>query len=211
MSVGRLIIGLTGGIGCGKSTVADMFAERGAALIDTDQIAHRLTISGGAAIPAIRAQFGDVFIAASGAMDRARMREHVFADSEAKQRLESILHPLIRVEADNAARRANGVYLIFVVPLLIESGDWKQRISRLLIVDCPEPLQISRVMSRNGLSDQQVSAIMRSQASREVRLAAADDVIVNDGDTAALTPQVDRLHAFYMLLADELAATGETK
>jgi dephospho-CoA kinase len=201
-------IGLTGGIGCGKSTVADLFVERGATVIDTDQIAHQLTMPGGIALPAIRAQFGDAFIGPDGAMDRARMRAHVFADPTEKQKLEAILHPLIRQETEGAAANASGPYVIFVVPLLIESGTWKERVSRVLVIDCPEQLQIERVIRRSSLTEAQVRAIMAAQVSREVRLAAADDTIVNDGDVNAITPQVDRLHARYCTLADEQRAHG---
>lgn len=194
-------IGLTGGIGSGKTTAADLFAARGAAVIDTDRIAHQLTAAGGAAIGEIRAQFGDAFVTESGAMDRAKVRDYVFSDPMAKARLEAILHPLIRSEVEQAALQAHGDYLIFVVPLLVESGTWKQRVSRVLVVDCKEETQISRVMSRSGLSASQVRAIMAAQASRQERLAAADDVIDNDGDARTLVPQVDRLHALYASLA----------
>jgi dephospho-CoA kinase len=193
---------LTGGIGSGKTMVAGMFAARGAAIIDTDHFAHQLTLPSGIAIPAIRAQFGEAFLTADGAMNRMKMRETVFADPAAKKRLESILHPLIRSETERAARQARGVYLMFVVPLLVESGTWKQRTSRVLVVDSREQLQVERVMNRSGLTETQVRAIMATQASRETRLAAADDVIVNDGDAAALVPQIDRLHALYSSLAE---------
>jgi dephospho-CoA kinase len=195
-------VGLTGGIGSGKTMVADMFAVRGAAIIDTDHIAHQLTAPGGIAIPAIRAQFGEAFLMADGAMNRVKMRETVFADPVAKRQLEFILHPLIRSETDRAAAQARGVYLMFVVPLLVESGTWKQRTSRVLVVDSREQLQVERVMSRSGLTEVQVRAIMATQASREVRLAAADDVIVNDGEAMALVPQIERLHALYSSLAE---------
>lgn len=194
-------VGLTGGIGSGKSTVADLFAAHGAALIDTDQIAHQLTAPAGLAMPAIKAEFGDAFITSSGAMDRARMRELVFTDPAAKARLEAILHPLIRSETERAAAQAQGDYLLFVVPLLVESGSWKNQVSRVLVVDCPEEAQIARVMQRNGLAEHQVRAIMAAQATRAARLAIADDVVVNDADAAALVPQVQRLHAFYVSLA----------
>jgi dephospho-CoA kinase len=195
-------VGLTGGIGSGKTMVADMFAARGAAIIDTDHIAHQLTAAGGIAIPAIRAQFGEAFLMADGAMNRVKMREAVFADPVAKKQLEFILHPLIRSETDRAAAQARGVYLMFVVPLLVESGTWKQRTSRVLVVDSREQLQVERVISRSGLTEVQVRAIMATQASRETRLAAADDVIVNDGEAAALVPQIERLHALYSSLAE---------
>lgn len=194
-------IGLTGGIGSGKTTVADLFGERGAALIDTDAIAHQLTTPGGAAIDAIRAAFGDDFIGADGAMDRARMRAHVFADAGARKRLEAVLHPLIRSETARAAQAARGDYLIFVVPLLVESQPWRTRTSRILVVDCSEEVQIARVMQRNGMTRTQVEAIMTAQATRAERLAAADDIIENNGDTAALLPQIERLHALYLAMA----------
>lgn len=200
-SVRRFSVGLTGGIGSGKTTVADMFAARGAAIIDTDQIAHQLSAPEGLAIPEIRARFGEAFLTAEGAMDRARMREFVFAEPTAKARLEAILHPLIRIETERAAAQEKGDYLIFAVPLLVESGSWKQRVSRVLVVDCAEETQVRRVMFRSGLSESQVRAIMAAQASRQQRLMAADDVIDNDGDALALVPQVDRLHAMYLDLA----------
>lgn len=178
-----------------------MFAALGAALIDTDLIAHQLTVPGGAAMPLIAAQFGAGFIDAHGAMDRAKMRAAVFSDPAAKRRLEAILHPLIRIETERAAANAKGAYRIFVVPLLVESGKWKERVSRVLVVDCPEALQVSRVIARNGLDEAQVRAIMAAQASRQARLAAADDVIVNDAGIAQLTPQVERLHALYCAMA----------
>lgn len=200
----RFSVGLTGGIGSGKSTVADMFSERGAAVIDTDIIARQLTAPGGIAIETIRACFGDAFIDASGAMDRELMRARVFSDLTAKQQLEAILHPLIRTETANAGARAAGSYLIFAVPLLVESGNWKQRVGRILVVDCDEQVQLQRVMQRNALTEPQVRAIMATQATRQQRLQAADDVIVNDGARAALLPQVERLHALYEALSRSL-------
>ena len=200
-STTRFSIGLTGGIGSGKTTVTDMFAALGAAIIDTDNIAHALTAPGGAAIPAIHAQFGQAFLTSDGAMDRAKMREYVFTEPSAKAHLEAILHPLIRIETERAAAEAAGAYLIFAVPLLVESGSWKQRVARVLVVDCPEALQVQRVMRRSGLNEAQVRAIMAAQATRAMRLAAADDVVVNDDGIDALAPQVDRLHARYLSLA----------
>ena len=197
----RFSIGLTGGIGSGKSTVADLFAAHGAAVIDTDLIALQLTAAGGRAIEAIKLAFGAGFITASGAMDRDKMRVTVFANPSEKKRLETILHPLIREETEYAAAQAEGTYLLFVVPLLVESGLWKQRVSRVLTIDCSEEIQIRRVMQRNKLTEPQVRAIMATQAPREARLAAADDIIVNENDTAALIPQVQRLHDLYVSLA----------
>jgi dephospho-CoA kinase len=201
VSAGRFSVGLTGGIGSGKTTVAHMLEAHGAAVVDTDQIAHQLTAPGGAAIAQIHAAFGEAFLTPDGAMDRAKVREYVFAEPAAKARLEAILHPLIRIETERAAAEARGLYLVFVVPLLVESGKWKERLSRVLVVDCPEELQVRRVMNRNGLPEAQVRAIMAAQVPRQTRLAAADDVIVNDGDPSKLAPQVERLHALYAKLA----------
>ena len=197
----RFSVGLTGGIGSGKSTVADLFAALGAALIDTDLIAHALTAPGGAAMPAILEAFGPGFLQTDGALDRVAMRECVFNDPLAKQRLEAILHPMIGSETRRAAEAAGGDYQIYVVPLLVESGKWRARVDRILVVDCPEALQVTRVMQRSAMRDDQVRAIMAAQVSRATRLAAADDVIVNDADSAALPPQVARLHAMYCQLA----------
>ncbi|NVM76248.1 dephospho-CoA kinase [Duganella sp. SG902] len=198
MSRPPFAIGLTGGIGSGKSTVADMFAARGATIVDTDLIAHSMTAPHGPAMPAILSEFGPEFINDSGAMDRARMRQLVFADAGAKARLEAILHPRIRDAALAAGAAASGAYVIYAVPLLIESGTWRARVTRLLAVDCPEEVQIARVMARNNLPEAQVRAIMAAQVSRAERLAAADDVIVNNAGIDALEAQVARLHALYL-------------
>jgi len=193
----RLVIGLTGGIGSGKSLVANMFADRGASIVDTDQIAHSLTGPNGAAMPDILAEFGTHMADSRGAMDRAKMRELVFREPPAKRRLEAILHPMIRDATLAAAADASGDYVMLAIPLLVESGAWKQRVNRVLVIDCPEEVQVARVMARNGLAEDQVRAIMATQVPRAVRLAAADDVIDNGGRIEALTPQVDRLHGFY--------------
>lgn len=197
----RFSIGLTGGIGSGKTTVANLFGARGASIIDTDLIAHALTAPDGAAIASIRQQFGDTFIAADGAMDRAKMRAHVFANPTARYQLEAILHPLIRKETARAAATAMGSYLIFVVPLLVESRQWAGHTSRILVVDCSEEIQISRVMQRNGMARSQVEAIMQAQVSRTERLAVADDVIENNLDSSRLIPQIEQLHQAYLALA----------
>ena len=194
----RFSVGLTGGIGSGKSVVAAMFAARGASIVDTDKIAHGMTVPGGPAMPALLAEFGPEFADASGAMDRARMRALVFSDATAKARLEGILHPLIRAAALAAAEAATGSYVMFDVPLLVESGSWRSRVARVLVVDCPEALQIARVMARNSMPASQVQAIMSAQAPRSTRLAAADDIINNEGDLAALEPQIARLHDLYL-------------
>lgn len=196
-----LEIGLTGGIGSGKTRVADMFAARGAALIDTDLLAHEITAPGGAAIGPLVAAFGPGCLRPDGAMDRDAMRALVFSDPTAKATLEGITHPLIRslTESRAAAIRAGGQhpYLIYVVPLLVESGSWRARVGRVLVVDCQEETQIARVMARNGFTRAQVLAIMARQATRAARLAVADDVIDNDGPPEALAPQVARLDAKY--------------
>lgn len=195
------IVGLTGGIGSGKSAAATVLEELGATVIDTDAIAHELTAPGGAAIAPIRSAFGAGFISAEGALDRARMRELVFADASKKRLLESILHPMIRVRTDELARSARGAYVVLMVPLLIESGDYRQRCQRILVVDCPEAQQVARVMARSGLSAEAVRAIMANQVPRPARLAAADDVIDNSGDLAHLRRQATQLHARYLQLA----------
>jgi dephospho-CoA kinase len=201
-------VGLTGGIGCGKTTVADMFGALGASLVDTDAIAHALTAPQGAAMPAVLAEFGDDFATPDGALDRAKMRELVFTDPAARERLEAILHPRIREATAAAAAIASGPYVIFVVPLLIESGSWAGRVTRVLAIDCSEATQVARVMARNHLSEAQVRAIMAAQVTRAQRLAAADDVILNDDGIDALRPQVERLHAFYLQEAARLAASS---
>lgn len=191
-----LKIGLTGGIGSGKSRVADFFAELGASVIDTDVLAHELTAPGGAAIDAIRAEFGDALIAADGALDRAAMRELVFNDSLARQRLEAILHPLIHSAACERAHTAQGCYLVFVVPLLVESGRWRDRVDRICVVDCDPETQIERVRARSGLTPDAIARIMSAQASRAERLDVADDVIHNDAQTtiSMLRQQAQCLH-----------------
>jgi dephospho-CoA kinase len=203
--VSAFSVGLTGGIGCGKTTVANLFADRGASVIDTDEIAHALTAPGGAAMPALVAEFGPNYATPDGALDRARMRELVFSSPGARARLEAILHPRIRDATAAAAAIATGPYVIYVVPLLIESGTWRERVGRVLAIDCPEEMQIARVMARSGLQEAQVRAIMAAQVTREQRLAAADDVILNDDGIEALSPQVDRLHAFYLSQAERMA------
>ena len=201
----RFCVGLTGGIGCGKTAVSDRFAALGASIIDTDVIAHALTAPHGAAMDAVLEAFGPAFITADGALDRVRMRELVFSDPAAKARLEAILHPRIRAATAAAAAIASGTYLIYVVPLLVESGGWRERVDRVLVIDCPEQVQIARVMRRNALSEAQVRAIMATQASRAERLAAADDVIVNDGGLDALDRQIALLHAQYLAFSGRMA------
>ncbi len=194
-------IGLTGGIGSGKSLVADLFQARGASVIDTDQIAHALTKPDGLAMPAIRAEFGAAFIAADGSLDRSAMREHVFTNPSARLALEAILHPMIATQTRLAADEARGAYLIFVVPLLVESGKWRDRVDRILVVDCSEKLQRERVMRRNHLTEKQVADIMQAQVTRAERQSAADDVILNESDLGTLETQVGELHNLYLGLS----------
>jgi dephospho-CoA kinase len=195
-----LVVGLTGGIGSGKSAAADAFAEHGASVVDTDAIARELTETEGGAITEIERIFGKDFIR-DGAMDRKKMRDHVFADPAAKRALESLLHPMIREESAKRIAAAGGPYVIHVVPLLIESPDYRSRVDRILVVDCPEETQLARVRARSGLSEEEVRRIMRSQVSRAERLAAADDVIDNRGSRDALRKQVAALHKKYLQFA----------
>jgi len=199
----RYVVGLTGGIGSGKSTVADAFVAQGAALVDTDAIAHELTAPQGAAMPELLAAFGDDIVDAGGALDRAAMRRRVFADPAARGRLEAILHPRIRALSAERVQAASAPYAILAVPLLVESGQWQTRCDRVLVVDCPEALQIERVGRRSGLSADEVRAIMAAQASREQRLAVADDIVRNDGEQTNLYRQVAALHLKYLQLAAE--------
>lgn len=194
-------VGLTGGIGCGKSTVADLFAALGATIVDTDVIAHALTAPQGAAMSAIVAEFGPDFAQLDGALDRARMRTLVFSDASARARLEAILHPRIRAATEAAGQAATGAYVIYVVPLLIESGSWRERVTRVLAIDCSEDTQVARVMQRSQLSADEVRAIMATQVTRARRLAEADDVVDNDAGLDALRAQVQALHERYLALS----------
>jgi dephospho-CoA kinase len=205
--VSDFVVGLTGGIGSGKSAAADCFAAHGIAVIDTDAIARELTVPGGTALPALVAAFGSGILAADAAMDRARVRALVFADAEARKRLEGILHPLIRQVAGERCQLAASPYVILAVPLLVESGTYREHCDRIVAVDCPETLQISRVMARSGLAEAEVRAIMATQATRGERIAAADDVLANDADFAGLAAQVAALHRKFLALA---ARKGET-
>ncbi|HSU77826.1 MAG TPA: dephospho-CoA kinase [Burkholderiales bacterium] len=192
------VVGLTGGIGSGKSAAAREFERLGAAVVDTDAIAHELTAPGGAALEHIKALFGEGFIGPSGAMDREAMRQRVFNDPGAKRALEALLHPMIRTESQRRIAAARGPYVIYVVPLLVESGNDRDRVDRVLVVDVPEGLQVERVARRSGLPEREVRAIMAQQASRAARLAAANDVIDNSGALEALRAQVAALHARYL-------------
>ena len=197
-----LRIGLTGGIGSGKSTVAGFLREAGAALIDTDAISRQLTAAGGAAMPAISAAFGAQALTAEGALNRAHMRELAFADPEALRRLEAIMHPMIGAETRAQAEAARSDLLVFDVPLLVESGRWRSQVQRVLVIDCEEASQIARVTQRSGWTVAAVEAVLRQQASRAQRRAAADAVIHNEGlDLAGLRAQVLTLAAHWRSVA----------
>lgn len=177
-----LRLGLTGGIGSGKSTVARLLQERGAALIDADAIARACTLAGGSAIPAVVQAFGPDFIAPGGALDRQRMREHVFTHPEARQRLEHIVHPLVGAEIARQAAAVDSPCIVFDLPLLVESPRWRPQLDRVLVVDCLPETQIRRVQARNGWDRATIEAILKSQSPRAQRLAAADLVIFNDSN-----------------------------
>jgi len=198
-----LTIALTGGIGSGKSTLGRMLIEQGAALIDTDAIAHELTAAGGAAIGALRAEFGDEAIGPDGALDRCAVRARVFADPRSRQRLEALLHPMIWQRAGQlgGSLAATAAYLVFDVPLLAESATRTQDFDRVLVVDCPVALQVARVVRRGSLDRAEVEAIVAAQASREQRLALADDVVFNGESLEALAQRALRLHSLYARLA----------
>lgn len=195
------VVGLTGGIGSGKSTVADAFAALGVPVIDTDVIARDLTAPGGAVLDAIRVIFGDAVMQADGTLDRAALRRRVFADATARRRLEAILHPAIRQRVEQALARLTARYVLIVIPLLVETGAYRDVLQRTLVVDCPEDLQVARVMARSGLVRDEVMAILAAQATRAERLAVAEDVILNTAPPEVLRAEVARLHQRYLELA----------
>ena len=194
-------VGLTGGIGCGKSRATQMFEALGASVVDTDEISRALTAPGGRALRALESAFGPDYLSADGGLDRARMRAIVFSDPQAKRQLEAILHPLIRAESRSRIAAASGPYAIVVVPLLFETGAYADLVSRVLVVDCDEEQQIARTMARSGLGEDEVRRIMKAQIARGERLQRADDVLHNDGDIEALRMQVEALHQRYLELA----------
>jgi dephospho-CoA kinase len=193
-----LVVGLTGGIGSGKTTVAHRFAALGADVVDTDEIARAITQVHGEAMPAIRECFGAAYVTPEGALDRAAMRALAFTDAGARARLEAILHPAIRRAADAALAQASGPYALIVVPLLFETRGYLDRVARVLVVDCPPETQLARVMARSSLPAEEVRAIMAAQWPRWRRLQMADDVIWNAGEASALEAQCSRLHAEYL-------------
>ncbi|MFM9913655.1 MAG: dephospho-CoA kinase [Methylophilaceae bacterium] len=197
-----LTIGLTGGIGSGKSTVAELFASHGIAITDTDTIAHKLTALGQSALDDIAATFSNDILHADGTLNRALLRQKVFVDNDAKTRLENILHPRIRTAVNaELAEATSAPYRIIVIPLLIETGAYDDAIQRVLVVDCPEHVQIQRVLTRSALSEPEIRAVMATQCSRAQRLSRADDVINNNTDHQTLAKQVAELHKKYLTLA----------
>ncbi|MEQ1526562.1 MAG: dephospho-CoA kinase [Gallionella sp.] len=195
----KFCVGLTGGIGCGKSTVASLFETHGVGIVDTDVIAHRLTQTDGKAIPAIASAFGNNYLNINRALDRSKMRQRIFSDAPAKQCLESILHPLILTEAKGEiAKMQTPPYLILVVPLLFTSTHFQQLIQRILVVDCDEETQLARVMARSQITAVEVREIIAQQTPRIERRQRADDVIDNNTSVKSLEQQVDLLHNRYL-------------
>jgi dephospho-CoA kinase len=202
-------VGLTGGVGSGKSTVAAMLQQLGAGIVEADALAHELTRAGGAAIGALRNRFGAESIAADGALDRAWMRARVFGDSATRRSLEAVLHPMIRglaQERGSTLAAAGRPYVVFVIPLLVESGEWLDRVKRVLLVDCSEATQIRRASARPSLDEAAARSIITAQASRAERLAIADDVLFNEAPLADLETRVGRLHETYVRLAGGVRA-----
>jgi dephospho-CoA kinase len=200
--INTFVVGLTGGVGSGKSTVADMFSALGVPVIDADQLAHELVAPGQVALDEIVATFGTAVIMANGELDRDAMRQRIYADPAQKSRLESILHPRIRQRIRTLLAGIKSHYTIVVIPLLLETNQ-ADLVDRILVVDTPEKEQLKRVAARDGLSDNAVMAIINAQADRQTRLEAADDVIVNDQDISALTEHVQELHKYYMDISHE--------
>ena len=195
-----LIIGLTGGIGSGKTSATRFFAAEGIAIIDADTIAHELTGAQGNAIPNIKKYFGVDFITKNGELDRKKMKNRIFSDINSRKKLEEILHPLIQAEVMHRIENASSPYIIVVAPLLLETGDYCETVTRILVVDCNEEYQISRTVSRDGLSKEEVRTIMATQKPRQERLNQADDVIVNDTDISSLQEKVKLQHNIYLSL-----------
>ena len=195
------VIGVTGGIGSGKTTICNEFARLGAPVVDTDQVARDVVAPGTPGLAALVAAFGSDILDGEGQLDRRRMRARVFADPAQRQQLEALLHPLIREGTDARVQAAGFPYCLVCIPLLVERGGGN-RVDRVLVIDCPVEVQIARVMSRDDLTAREVEAIIGTQASREARLAAADDVLLNDGDLAALRARIEALHAQYLVLAE---------
>jgi dephospho-CoA kinase len=203
-------IALTGGVASGKSTVARLFQALGARLIDTDQVSRDVVTAGSPALAQLVERFGPRILQDDGALDRARLRDIVFSDPAARAQLEAITHPAIRGRVAQLSAQAGGPYQIIAVPLLVETGT-QRNYDRVLVVDCSPELQLQRLMVRDGLNAEQARRILEAQASRAARLAAADDVLVNESDAAALAPQVQALHLRYLQLADSLSGSADSR
>ena len=195
------LVGLTGGIGSGKSTVAARFVELGSGLIDADAVSHAITRLEAPGWQGIRAEFGEEFFGTDGELDRARLRQAVFSDPSIKHRLEAVLHPLIRIQTAREIARSTAVYLLLMVPLLLESGRYRDRCARVLVVDCREATQVRRVAARSGMTPDEVRAIIRAQIGRDQRLALADDAIDNEGAPGPPASAIARLDRLYRRLA----------
>lgn len=195
-----LVVGLTGGIGSGKTAVSDRFAQRGVPVIDTDQLARELVAPGQPALAEIVAEFGTACLDADGHLHRAHLRERVFADPAARRRLETILHPRIRALVRERVATLTTSYCLVVIPLLVETG-MTDLVDRVLVVDAPEAEQIRRVMARDGVTEEQARCILAVQARRDQRLALADEIVANTTDLATLNQQVAALHQYYSTLA----------
>lgn len=197
-------VGLTGGIACGKSTVANLFAALGVSIVDTDVLAREVVAPGSPLLPRIAEHFGDSVLQKDGSLDRARLRERVFANPAERRWLESLTHPAIRELTDVRCESATGRYVIVAIPLLVETQGAK-RFDRVLVVDCDPALQLARLQARDGSTTREAAQVLAAQASREQRLAVADDVILNNGDIAALRDQVEKLHRQYSAAASSQA------
>ncbi len=201
------VVGLTGGIGCGKSSASQFFSDLGIDVIDTDIIARQLTQPNGSAISLIQNTFGSSIIAADGTLDRNKMRDLVFANSELRHKLEQILHPLILKEVIRRIKQSQAPYVIVVIPLLFETNDYNHLIRHILVIDCDEQQQLLRTMERSNLSEQKVRSIMATQVARETRIQKADDVILNNQDIEYLKAQILLLHHKYLALSKNEPAT----
>ncbi len=198
---GGFRIGLTGGIACGKTTVANLFAALGASIVDTDLLAREVVAPGSPLLAQIAAHFGPNVLAADGSLDRRELRSRVFAHAEQRQWLERLTHPAIRALTDERCNAATGPYCMVAIPLLVETGA-AERFDRVLVVDCDPALQLARLVARDGTTRKEAEQMLAAQAPRAARLAAADDVITNDGDIAALRDQVEKLHRQYVAAAE---------
>jgi len=208
--MGHFRIGLTGGIGSGKSTVAAVLQTLGAGIVDADVIARELTAPGGTAIDALRREFGPAAIDKDGGLDRAWMRAQAFGDPAVRKRLEAVVHPLVRAETAHRASTlaSSAPYVVLVIPLLVESGNWQQRVHRVLVIDCSEDVQLARILHRPGIDAGTARAILAAQSSRAARLAAADDVLFNEAPIDVVEQRAAQLHALYVHLASKAGPLG---